>query len=1657
MLSAFEHAGSTSTPQSAFVNNGNGNGFGMFATSTAQKPSSFSFFDSPTVQPPAATASAFLATSASAFATHSPSPPLPSAFPPLTSAFPPPPTTASPAPLKSAFSTAAARPPSHLIAPKPPSSASPQPNSKLSATAVPFQPTADGRFHLPTVVEAEEWQSGDGEEGGMEGDEYDEGGELQEEEAEIHRLEDARSKRKQRFTHSTEAATSQSASSSSSSAPRLSSAKLAVARAAGMALADDEDAIVDDADELIVATAETRIKGQCTTMCTRKEVLDRLESHTISVLEMEEGQSPSSLSPTDAVPLAVKKYRRAAAAQQLDPRDVRTPATLLATCQHLIDRLVDRSDVEWHEVHRFVTDRFRAVRSDFVCQGVVSADNVQCLEWMVRFHIVAMDVLRAEPTETFDPIQNMEKLTQTLTSLRLLYRDNSASANPFPTRCEAEMQGYLLFTQFNRNFFSSYTSLSPALQSSAPVQYALFTYNAMRENNYAAFFSLLRRASYLQLCLCLPFIGLVRERALRTVSRAYQRFSVSALTELVCMDDESQTLAMLHWYGVSVDAGVDEIVFVSGGKGGRRQQFVANTSGVFADDNAERLVSSKRPPTKRQAIRTTLETANSGALSAKTDTYTAAAVSRRLVTSESGTKLPGTPVTVTKPPQSTFLQLSSFPAPPPLPPATSGPTTTTTNISSPPARLKRDTAAPFPSFNPVPTQSTAPAPPLVSSTFAFSPPRTSPRHSTPTTFLPVPPTLPIVATAPSFPSQPFDSSQFAPRQPSSATSALPTSATSTFTFPRSSPVFVPPSVVSLPPASPSRAAPSLVSPTSTSALPLLRSLSSQQRDERLQREAEQSLLRQQQQLERERTAAQLQLAARLHVASLLRRWQRSVQLRRTERVERERQLMAANHWYRQGLLLGCLLQWHGLWRGREERRESDAAMRRAMGEGQYGLSAVHAGLMTMEERLRQLYGDQAASSLRLESTSMVETNDDLPMHEDEADADSYSPLLSAPSTVGLDVPELVASEMAARNPSQSELFFHLLVSVGDKQSPYSQLLLNKLSHRQSAIAERFITPRRGDRLLLLPPVESSAVAPPLSSYTVPVSPASSARQLHVRIQHEDDGSALSSRHIGYQGAVFLLSSALGLEDVPSVVSHPEPHSPLPSIASAFVVPPALRFEYDRQRLEVFIATLHRHSALPLVILYPLAPSALSYMQQYGSASSAYFQQHAALVMMHCLRLNSVDARVVADISISPLFLPATLFSSSFTSSPDAPLFGYNDDCLRAAVSYVAASSPPHPVLHRIDIPDTLERRLQLRTGYLNELVTRLCAIVTSATSTSSHSTPASLSSALSLFSPQLYIEYFNGCVQSFKRRLFTAGVKELSWPPEGSGLLHSASPSSNAARNIRQLLSLLPLPSFPPSTSSTPALDWSWLDCHSAAVAYLASYRTLLSLTAQANSDDDGQQSAIDSDLYTLHRKAYDAFGTATTTQSANGTSTPRSVQQVTAYDRLAKLNAWHGWLLALLEHRLVSELTMHPLMLDAQQHVYSLVGADSLIEQHAAELTSHILPPAISAMEAEGDEVAVEVDVGDEKLDGLASAESAVVKRRKLDAQTNGSAHEQGAAMQDDDRSYDTSQALVSTAAMNKGPAPRRNGLWLALEEEKRRHSRLNAMLDEIETQLNQ
>lgn len=1213
-------------------------------------------------------------------------------------------------------------------------------------------------------------------------------GELADEEAEIHRLEQERASRAARFSAHLHASTQPASSSSSTS-----SSKLAVARAAGMVLPDDEE---DDEDYTV--NASTRIKGLCTTMCPTKELIDRIESHTISPLELPPNTPLPPLPSPSSIPFAIKKYRRAAAAQRLDPHDIRTPATLTSTCHHLIHHVVDRVDVEWHEVHRFVTDRFRAVRSDFVCQGGGGREAVECLEWMVRFHVLAFDVLAKEGKETFDPIQNMEKLTQTLTSLRLLYRDNAVSDAPFPTPHQAEMMAVLLFSNFHKNLLQSYTSLSPALQRSPPVQTAMAVYRAEREGNYARWFELWRKGGYLECCMMGREMGRVRGRGLEVLSRGYQRFGVKALQELMCMESEERVREMVEWYGMTVDDGRDEVVFVNGGKGGARQTWRSNEHGWYTDDRAQTLMDTKRPKTKREAILGTDRKEEAGGAEVMVEekreprevnvVTRERAMARSQVEQRSAPPLPPpsstsssflpkpSPAVVAPPP----VQSSPFTFQPRPPPAQPPPFF----FQPPPQPAPFPSAAPLSRISPKPTASSTPP--------VLPPPITQRSPRGPST------SLPFTVTPSAFPT-PF-------------TAVTPTAPAATFT----SPIRLLPTNDRPPPP-----------PSSTSVLPLLRSLSSQQREERLQLEAEQQRQLAQQAADQQLTLTLMNTARQHFLSSLLHRWSSITRQRRQLRALHHHQQHQAVAMYRSSVLLTAFLHWHSSFKVREQRRVDEAEMRRSMSQGQFGLSAVHSGLGSTQDRLRQLLGHTVALPVTAaeDDVDMEEEKEEVKDAEEEEEAtmNGHTPHSS------LDVASLVHPILKERNPTYDALYYHVVVSVADEPSPFTDLLLHRLT----------------------------------------ATPPSRRPPLDIRFEQLVGETRAASPYTGCQGALFLLSSPLGVEDLPSLVSHPDP-----STVDALIVPPASRFEEDRRRLASLLSSLHRQSHLPLVVLYPLSASSLSYLHLHGSPSSAPFQHHAAMMLASVLGLSSIDTGLVSEVSISPLFLPSHLYTASFVATSTSLFSGLNNECIASALTWLASSSPPYPILHRIDVPLTLEQALAPCLSYFQSLIAQLSSMMPALSASRS-----ALPDVFLTFSPHLYIAHFNRVLHSFTKRLFLH-LSSISWPPDGPSL------SSPHSQHLQRLLHSLPLPPFPHSERGV--LDWTWGDSYSAVLAYLGAYRPL---------EEEGEE-GLGRDVWGLYHRAKELFvRRVRRVKVEEEGGVDEWVRRVECEERVERMRCWHEWM----------------------------------------------------------------------------------------------------------------------------------------------------------------
>src|SRR5271155_4971486 len=162
----------------------------------------------------------------------------------------------------------------------------------------------------------------------------------------------------------------------------------------------------------------------------------------------------------------IKRFRRSAAGydEQL-PSDIRTPATLKATLDYLLDKVVGGEE-RLASVQKFVWDRTRGIRNDFSIQQVSKDEDVKiavdCFERIARFHILSLHMLsnpeNLHEGENFDAHQEREQLNNTLLSL-IYYYDDYRHKIPFPN--EAEIRAYCIIFELQ----SQHPDLEDRMQS----------------------------------------------------------------------------------------------------------------------------------------------------------------------------------------------------------------------------------------------------------------------------------------------------------------------------------------------------------------------------------------------------------------------------------------------------------------------------------------------------------------------------------------------------------------------------------------------------------------------------------------------------------------------------------------------------------------------------------------------------------------------------------------------------------------------------------------------------------------------------------------------------------------------------------------------------------------------------------------------------------------------------------------------------------------------------------------------------------------------------------------------------------------------------------------------------------------------------------------
>lgn len=272
-------------------------------------------------------------------------------------------------------------------------------------------------------------------------------------------------------------------------------------------------------------TASGAIVGTCEEMCPLEEIQRR---QNMSDIQLFERVDPTNSSVT-SVELAVKRFARTVD----DPKasDFRTRDALHRTMTHL-SRILDRTDVRFGLVHKFLWDRYRSVRQDLYIQGIEDDFAIKIFEQIVRFHVLSEHELCEEDQtvtnmEGFNSHLNLEQMNKALISLADMYTKAAADGRPAPN--EAEFRAYHLLSLMSQHgkfkgdqqaFLSILQGLRPEVRNAPVVQWVLKLRSSFYSRNYIRFFKLILDAPYLCACLAHTYFGAVRADGLRALAES---------------------------------------------------------------------------------------------------------------------------------------------------------------------------------------------------------------------------------------------------------------------------------------------------------------------------------------------------------------------------------------------------------------------------------------------------------------------------------------------------------------------------------------------------------------------------------------------------------------------------------------------------------------------------------------------------------------------------------------------------------------------------------------------------------------------------------------------------------------------------------------------------------------------------------------------------------------------------------------------------------------------------------------------------------------------------------------------------------------------------------------------------------------------------------
>mmetsp|Transcript_982 Transcript_982/g.1237 ORF Transcript_982/g.1237 Transcript_982/m.1237 type:complete len:410 (-) Transcript_982:1028-2257(-) len=335
--------------------------------------------------------------------------------------------------------------------------------------------------------------------------------------------------------------------------------------------------------------------GLCTDFCPSVERKERQTKGEIDGLEdvqvneiIKEGKgifSFNSLPPLmrrkTCVNFAVKKYRRSAAGSTLAlPKLIRTPETLKRTAYYLIEVVLMKGmgmetltkSLNCAEVfgyfYNFISNRFKAIRQDFVIQGLASSEYVECVEIQTRFEMFALFYFKEPQLQNIKyPFYRklcLEQIKICLSMLPRLYHALRQQGGVIKLPNESEFTSYSLLMSFD---FETH-SLNKRLQTipydilcSQSVKFALQLIKLGRRSEYFSFLRILKHMPPMYQYFLSMYVPRFQVRSLKSMNKAYTKretIGLDYLSRLLQISSVDLAIEVCQSCHLSIEVGEDD-------------------------------------------------------------------------------------------------------------------------------------------------------------------------------------------------------------------------------------------------------------------------------------------------------------------------------------------------------------------------------------------------------------------------------------------------------------------------------------------------------------------------------------------------------------------------------------------------------------------------------------------------------------------------------------------------------------------------------------------------------------------------------------------------------------------------------------------------------------------------------------------------------------------------------------------------------------------------------------------------------------------------------------------------------------------------------------------------------------------------------------------